>query len=59
MVKTEFKLKKAKKTKKLLKDKATVNFLFEHMKPAKINFSLYLYNIEDLIIYIFLLFSFF
>ena len=39
MVKTEFKLKKAKKTRKLLKDKATVNFLFEHMKPAKINFS--------------------
>ena len=35
MVKTEFKLKKAKKTRKLLKDKATVNFLFEHMKPVK------------------------
>ena len=39
MVKAEFKLKKAKKTRKFVKDKAIVNFLLEHMKPAKINFS--------------------
>ena len=31
--------KKAKKPIKLVKDKAIVNFLLEHMKPAKINFS--------------------
>ena len=39
MVKAEFKLKKAKRTRKFVKDKAIVNFLLEHMKPAKINFS--------------------
>ena len=39
MVKVEFKLKKAKRTRKFVKDKAIVNFLLEHMKPAKINFS--------------------
>ena len=38
MVKAEFKLKKAKRTRKFVKDKAIVNFLLEHMKPAKINF---------------------
>ena len=31
--------KKAKKPMKLAKDKAIVNFLLEHMKPVKINFS--------------------
>ena len=31
--------KKAKKPIKLVKDKAIVNFLLEHMKPVKINFS--------------------
>ena len=39
MVKAEFNLKKAKRTRKFVKDKAIVNFLLEHMKPAKINFS--------------------
>ena len=39
MVKTELKLKKAKRARKFVKDKAVVNFLLEHMKPAKINFS--------------------
>ena len=39
MVKAEFKLKKAKRIRKFVKDKAIVNFLLEHMKPAKINFS--------------------
>ena len=39
MVKAEFKLKKAKRTRKFVKDKVIVNFLLEHMKPAKINFS--------------------
>ena len=31
--------KKAKRSRKLVKDKAIVNFLLEHMKPVKINFS--------------------
>ena len=31
--------KKAKRPRKLVKDKAIVNFLLEHMKPIKINFS--------------------
>ena len=39
MVKAGFKLKNAKRTRKFVKDKAIVNFLLEHMKPAKINFS--------------------
>ena len=39
MAKTELKLKKAKRARKFVKDKAIVNFLLEHMKPAKINFS--------------------
>ena len=39
MVKPEFKLKKSKKTRKIVKDKAIVDFLLEHLKPAKINFS--------------------
>ena len=39
MVKTELKLKKAKRSRKFVKAKAIVNFLLEHMKPAKINFS--------------------
>ena len=40
MVKPEFKLKKSKKTRKIVKDKAIVDFLLEHLKPAKINFSI-------------------
>ena len=39
MVKMEIKLKKSKRARKFIKDKAIVNFLLEHMKPAKINFS--------------------
>ena len=39
MVKHEFKAKKAKRARKFVKDKAIVNFLLEHMKPIKINFS--------------------
>ena len=39
MVKAGFKLKKEKRTRKFVKDKAIINFLLEHMKPAKINFS--------------------
>ena len=31
--------KKAKRPRKFVKDKAIVNFLLEHMKPVKINFS--------------------
>ena len=31
--------KKAKRQRKLVKDKAIVDFLLEHMKPVKINFS--------------------
>ena len=31
--------KKSKRPRKLVKDKAIVNFLLEHMKPVKINFS--------------------
>ena len=39
MVKAGFKLKSTKRARKFIKDKAIVNFLLEHMKPAKINFS--------------------
>ena len=39
MVKTELKIKKTKRARKFVKDKAIVNFLLEHMKPAKIDFS--------------------
>ena len=39
MVKGETKAKKSKRAKKFIKDKAIVNFLLEHMKPAKIDFS--------------------
>ena len=39
MPKAEFKLKKAKRKRKFIKDKSIVNFLLEHMKPAKIDFS--------------------
>ena len=39
MVKAGFKLKKSKRTRKFVKDKAIVNFLLEHMKPPKIDFS--------------------
>ena len=39
MVKHEFIAKKAKRARKFVKDKAIVNFLLEHMKPIKINFS--------------------
>ena len=38
MVKTEIKTKKVKRRTKLIKDKAIVNFLLDHMKPAKIKF---------------------
>ena len=38
MVKTEIKKKKIKRRTKLIKDKAIVNFLLDHMKPAKIKF---------------------
>ena len=39
-VKKTFSLsKKAKSQRKLVKDKAIVDFLLEHMKPVKINFS--------------------
>ena len=38
MVKTEIKTKKIKRKTKLIKDKAIVNFLLDHMKPAKIKF---------------------
>ena len=39
-VKKTFSLsKKAKRQRKLVKDKAIVDFLLEHMKPVKINFS--------------------
>lgn len=39
MVKTEIKMKKAKRRRKFIKDKAIINFLLEHMKPVKIDFS--------------------
>ena len=39
MPKAEFKLKKSKRKRKFIKDKSIVNFLLEHMKPAKIDFS--------------------
>ena len=39
MMKTELKVKNAKRERKFVKDKAIVNFLLEHMKPAKIDFS--------------------
>ena len=39
MVKTELKIKKTKRARKFVKDKAILNFLLEHMKPAKIDFS--------------------
>ena len=39
MVKAGSKLKSSKRARKFIKDKAIVNFLLEHMKPAKINFS--------------------
>ena len=39
MPKAEFKLKKIKRKRKLIKDKAIVNFLLEHMKPVEIDFS--------------------
>ena len=38
MVKTQIKTKKIKRRTKLIKDKAIVNFLLDHMKPAKIKF---------------------
>ena len=38
MVKTGIKTKKIKRRTKLIKDKAIVNFLLDHMKPAKIKF---------------------
>ena len=39
MPKAEFKLKKQKRKRKFIKDKAVINFLLEHMKPVKIDFS--------------------
>ena len=39
MVKPELKKSKAKRARKFIKDKATVNFLLEHLKPSKIDFS--------------------
>ena len=36
---TEIKLKKSKRARKFIKDKAIVDFLLEHMKPVKIDFS--------------------
>ena len=39
MPKTEIKLKKSKRARKFIKDKAIVDFLLEHMKPIKIDFS--------------------
>ena len=39
MPKAEIKLKKAKRARKFIKDKAIVDFLLEHMKPVKIDFS--------------------
>ena len=39
MPKTEIKLKKSKRARKFIKDKAIVDFLLEHMKPVKIDFS--------------------
>ena len=39
MVKAGFKLKSTKRARKFIKDKAIVNFLLEHMKPAKLDFS--------------------
>ena len=39
MPKAEIKLKKAKRRRKFIKDKAIVDFLLEHMKPVKIDFS--------------------
>ena len=39
MVKPELKKSRAKRARKFIKDKATVNFLVEHLKPSKIDFS--------------------
>ena len=39
MAKIIKKFKRSKRARKFVKDKAIVNFLLEHMKPAKINFS--------------------
>ena len=39
MPKAEIKLKKSKRARKFIKDKAIVDFLLEHMKPVKIDFS--------------------
>ena len=38
MAKAEIKSKKKKRKAKYIKDKAIVNFLLDHMKPAKIKF---------------------
>ena len=39
MPKAEIKLKKQKRARKFIKDKAIVDFLLEHMKPVKIDLS--------------------
>ena len=39
MVKREIKKSRGKRTRKIIKDKATVNFLLEHLRPSKIDFS--------------------
>ena len=38
MAKTKIKIKTAKRARKIIKDKAIVNFLLEHMTPVKLNF---------------------
>ena len=39
MVKTEIKSRKGKRARKFIKDKATVDFLLQHLEPSKIDFS--------------------
>ncbi len=39
MAKAAIKNKRKKRAVKLIKDKAIINFLLEHMKPSKIDFS--------------------
>ena len=39
MPKAEIKLKKSKRARKFIKDKAIIDFLLEHMKPVKMDFS--------------------
>ena len=39
MAKTKSKVKRTERKRKFIKDKAIINFLLEHMKPVKIDFS--------------------